>query len=516
MDVLFVVRLVLAGVLLVAGLAKMADLPGSRQAVSDFGVPATLAAPLGLLLPIAEIALALALLPAATAWIAAVGALALFLLFIIGISLNLARGRTPNCHCFGQLHSEPIGRATLARNGVLAAGAGFVALQGPNNVGPGFFTWLGNMSPMNVLILIGVVALLGVLVLQTWAIFNLLRQNGRLLLRLEAVEKQLGLADPTANAAPSTTVAALRGLPVGTPAPAFQLPALDGTEQSIATLLAAGKPLLLVFSSASCGPCVEMMGEVAQWQQKYAEQLTIAVINRGSEETVRAKAGQITPATALVQRENEVAAAYLVNGTPSAVLVSADGLIRTSLAEGAAAVRELVTKSSQPLALAAERLMRRAPIALDGNPPQPARPASPAIGTDAPPFRLPDLKGQMVGPEELRGQRTLLLFWNPTCGFCRRMLDDLQAWETNKPSGAPRLVLISTGNVEANEAQKLASTTLLENGFGTGYAFGAKGTPSAILLDEQGKIAGSLVVGASAIMPLLAGSAAQPARPLAA
>ena len=69
MDTLFLfVRLVLAGVLVVAGIAKLADLAGSRQAMRDFGLPASLAAPFGLFLPLAEVAIALALLPAATAW----------------------------------------------------------------------------------------------------------------------------------------------------------------------------------------------------------------------------------------------------------------------------------------------------------------------------------------------------------------------------------------------------------------------------------------------------------------
>jgi hypothetical protein len=97
-----------------------------------------------------------------------------------------------------------------------------------------------------------------------------------------------------------------------------------------------------------------------------------------------------------------------------------------------------------------------------------------------------------------------MLFWNPTCGFCRRMLSDLQAWEAEPDAMSPQLVLISTGTAEANQAQGLSSAILLDNGFATGFAYGAKGTPSAILLDAEGKVASPLVVGASAIMPLLA------------
>ncbi len=61
--VLLVARLLLAAVFAVAGLAKLADLSGSRQAVRDFGLPSRLAAPLGTLLPLAELGVAVALVP---------------------------------------------------------------------------------------------------------------------------------------------------------------------------------------------------------------------------------------------------------------------------------------------------------------------------------------------------------------------------------------------------------------------------------------------------------------------
>src|SRR5215217_883929 len=115
---LLIARLLLVLAFVVASVAKLADRPGSRQAIVDFGVPSTLAAPLGLLLPLGELTVAATLLPASTAWWGALGALALLSVFIVGISINLARGRKPDCHCFGQLHSAPAGWKTLARNGV--------------------------------------------------------------------------------------------------------------------------------------------------------------------------------------------------------------------------------------------------------------------------------------------------------------------------------------------------------------------------------------------------------------
>jgi hypothetical protein len=89
MDIaLLLARLLPASVFVVAGVAKLADRSGTRQALADFGVPSPLVAPLGALLPLAELAVAAALLPASTAWWGALGALVLLLLFVAGIGVN--------------------------------------------------------------------------------------------------------------------------------------------------------------------------------------------------------------------------------------------------------------------------------------------------------------------------------------------------------------------------------------------------------------------------------------------
>ena len=190
--VLLLARLLLASVFVVAGAAKLVDREGSRRAIADFGVPAPLTTPLGVLLPLAELVVAAALIPASTAWWGAAGALALLLLFVAGIGANLARGRKPECRCFGQLHSEPAGWNTLARNGFLAAVAGFVLWQGYGGAGPSAVGWLASLSAAQVAGLVLGLAVLGVLAAQWWLLLNLLRQNGRLLMRVEALEWRLG------------------------------------------------------------------------------------------------------------------------------------------------------------------------------------------------------------------------------------------------------------------------------------------------------------------------------------
>src|SRR5260370_33844893 len=169
-SVLLIVRLLLAVVFIVAGLAKLADRAGSQQALRDFGVLSLLVNPFGVLLPLAELAVAVALIPTVSAWWGAIGALILLLLFVAGIGYNLARGRTPDCHCFGQIHSAPIGWPTLIRNLLLAAIAAFVVGFGRTHIGPDPIGWFGTLAPIQRIELVVGVILVALMAIEGWVL----------------------------------------------------------------------------------------------------------------------------------------------------------------------------------------------------------------------------------------------------------------------------------------------------------------------------------------------------------
>ena len=82
------------------------------------------------------------------------------------------------------------------------------------------------------------------------------------------------------------------------------------------------------------------------------------------------------------------------------------------------------------------------------------------------------------------------------------MLPDLKEWEASAQEGAPKLLVVSAGSEEANEGMGLGSTVVLDQQFAVGRAFGATGTPSAVLVDAEGKIASEVAVGAPGILEL--------------
>jgi methylamine dehydrogenase accessory protein MauD len=475
---LLIARLLLVGLFAVAGMAKLADRAGSRQAIVDFGLPVRLATPLGIMLPLCELAVAAALIPTATAWWGAVGALALLLLFIVGISINLARGHKPDCHCFGQLHSSPAGWKTLARNGTLAAVAGFVVWEGRDGAGPSAVAWLGTLSAVQLVALVMGLVVVGLLAAQWWFLVHLLRQNGRLLMRLEVLEQSVAQGD---SAAPSANGVSASGLAVGTQAPPFSLSGLYGETLTLEALLSADKPVMLIFTDPNCGPCNALLPEIGRWQEEYAEKLTVALISRGEPEENRTKTSEHGVQHVLLQEDWEMAEAYQVKGTPSALLIMPDGKVGSSVASRVEAMRSLIAHVVRP----------QAPI-----------PVTKKVGEVAPEVKLPDLEGDTVDLADFRGEKTLVLFWNPGCGFCQQMLPHLKEWERNPPEEAPNLFVVSAGTKEANEEMGLSSPVVLDQNFATGRAFGVGGTPSAVLVDEEGKIASEVAVGAPAVLEL--------------
>jgi peroxiredoxin len=506
---LLIARVLLALIFATASVAKLGDREGSRRAIVDFGLPSALATSLGLLLPLAELAVAATLLPASTAWWGALGALALLSLFLVGIGINLARGRKPDCHCFGQLHSAPAGWKTLARNGALAAVAVFVLWAGyEGGAGPSALAWLGALSTAQLLGLLGGVLVLALLAGQWGFLVHLLRQNGRLLVRLEAVEATLAEGGSVATSQNGTPTHQAEGLPVGSAAPEFSLSGLHGETLTLDALRSSGKPVMALFTDPDCGPCNAMLPDVGRWQEEHTQKLTFALVSRGEVEENKTKAQEHGLRNVLLQKDWEVSEAYEVRGTPSAVLVSSDGKIASPVAGGVEGIRGLL---SYAVGERAQLPMQPQQPQAQGQPcpncgkihaAAPTVPAAQKVGEDAPEVKLPDLEGNTVELADFRGEKTLVLFWNPGCGFCQQMLPDLKEWEMQALKDAPKLLVVSAGSEEANREMGLTSPVLLDQQFATGQAFGASGTPSAVLVDAEGKVASEVAVGAPGVLEL--------------
>jgi uncharacterized membrane protein YphA (DoxX/SURF4 family) len=142
-DLTLAARLVVAAVFAIAGIAKLIDRDGARQAVRAFGLPRPLVTTVAALLPVGELAVAVAMARRASAVVGAIAALFLLGAFMTAIAISLSHGRQPDCRCFGQVHSAPVTAKTLVRNAVVAALAGLVVVAGP---GASLSAWASGLT----------------------------------------------------------------------------------------------------------------------------------------------------------------------------------------------------------------------------------------------------------------------------------------------------------------------------------------------------------------------------------
>jgi thiol-disulfide isomerase/thioredoxin len=505
--VLLAARITFAAVFLISGLAKALDRSGTIQSLIDFGVPNRIARAIATGLPLVELAVAVLLIPTATAWASSIAGMALLTVFTGAIAFALATGRRPDCHCFGQLYSSRIGWSTILRNLFLAGLLSPMLIFGLSDPGYSAVNWMHDLSLVEQIGMAISIAMFVILAAQGWFSFQLLKQNGRILVRLDALEASVQHNPGQFLGAPAQ-MAPAGGLAVGSMAPGFSLQGLFGETVTLQSLLSRRKPTVIIFSDPKCGPCNSLMPTVADWQSDPAGKMNIVVVSRESIEINRAKREEYGLESVLLQNDREVAEAYQSYGTPSAVAISPDGTIQSPLAQGAEAIRQLISSlaSGSNGGLGESVPVIPSPLpSSNGHDHHTHEQAHVTLGAKAPQVRLADLSGQMVDLANFSRSRIALLFWNPGCGFCQQMLADLKEWESTRTKQMPKLMLVSTGDVETNRSMGLRSPVLLDDAFDTGRKFGASGTPSAVLIDAKGKIASEVVVGASNVMGLLSG-----------
>ncbi|HEY0656883.1 MAG TPA: redoxin domain-containing protein [Pyrinomonadaceae bacterium] len=480
---LFLIRIFLFGVFALAGVSKLLDLEGSEKAVKDFGTPAEFAKTFAVALPVAEIIFAVCLLFVGTSWLGAVGALVLLLSFIGAMIWQMAQGNAPDCHCFGQIHSEPVGKKSLIRNVVLALFALFLVAQGRENQGLGV-TDLTNEMAIQLIIGLATVGLLGTVV---FFLKKISEQQTQIMRRIEVIE--LISHDGGAEVQREEVANMHEGLPLGAPFPDFELADINGKTVTFEHLLGKAKHILFFFVSPTCNPCKALLPEIEAWQDELQDKLQFVFISNGQVEENLEKLGGKGFKQILLQKDRELAEAVSAGWTPTALLVNTDGAVASHPAAGDAAIRTLVEK------IKTENFDEDLLFVTNGAPTK--------IGESVPEFSLKDLQGREITANDFRGKKTLVTFWSISCPFCVNMMDDLREWDAAKNVDEPNLIVFSTGEPDAHEELNLKSPILLDEKFKTAEKFGMSGTPSAVLVDENGRIVSETAIGASNIWALI-------------
>jgi peroxiredoxin len=188
-----------------------------------------------------------------------------------------------------------------------------------------------------------------------WLVFELLRQNGRILARLEALDGAAADSAPRragrvfADRSLATSRLNRDGLRPGDVAPSFSLPTVDGGNVALADY--AGRRVLLVFSDPECWPCMELLPRLDAAAR--VTEVPVLVISRGSVDANRRKLAEArSRLTVALQTHWEISRLYARFATPIAYLVDEQGRIASEVAVGGAAILSLVSVSGPDSRLA--------------------------------------------------------------------------------------------------------------------------------------------------------------------
>lgn len=483
-EILLLIRIVLAGVFVLAGVGKFLDPEGSAKAVKDFGVPASLSVPLGYALPVAEVIFAVLLLFVSTSWFGAVGASILLIAFVGGMLWQYSQGKAPECHCFGQMHSEPVSPKSIARNVVLLSLGLLLVFAGRGSQGQPLADTREGMLQTLLLFALALASVTALSYLK-----RLLDSQREISRKIELLEL-LSTADIPKERQEAGDPA--DGLPLGAVVPDFDLPERAGDRVNLQRLLYAGRPVLFFFVGPNCSPCKALIPEIVEWHSKLAGKVEVVIVTSGSEIENKEKLGISDGLKVLFDIDREFARSVYAKWTPSAMLVRSDGRVASHVAAGDTAIRLLVEKieSADPT----DKFL----YITNGNSDR-----KPKIGEAVPEFSLAAVQGQLVSNKDLSGHPTLAVFWSQTCPHCIAMMSELKKWDLEKRPDEPNLVVFSEGDSAAHSELGLRSPIVLETGYKTAITLGMFGTPSAVLIDRDGVIVSEPAIGAPNIWSLI-------------
>lgn len=333
-------------------------------------------------------------------------------------------------------------------------------------------------------------AILLLILFSVWfGFYLLLKQKGRILLRLDALEK--------ASAAP--VPGEPEGLEVGTEFPLFSLPDLSGNPASLQQF--RGKRVLLVHWNAECGFCDLIAHDLARAQpeleRRGVELLLLAYGDPASNRKMLEQHRLVCPILLYGDAKTPEPLANL--GTPSAYLLDREGRVEMPLAVGSekvpALAQQLAQEGFRKARVPGERPLAASRIERSGL----------KAGARAPQFTLPTIYGRMVSLDEYLGRRVLLVFSDPHCGPCDEAARELARFHRQHGDDLS-LLMIGRGDAEENrkkaELQGIDFPVVVQEKWRVSKEYGIFSTPVAFLVDEQGVIVKEVAIGPDAILAL--------------
>jgi peroxiredoxin len=351
----------------------------------------------------------------------------------------------------------------------------------------------------NQALLVLVLAMEGVILISFCTLFyQLLKQQGRILLRLDDLEQGATLRSAAECEQPELQPT---GLSVGAQFPTFSFP--DATGHKVSLKDFEGKRALLIHWNVECGFCAAIGKELALLEDsliKQKAQLVLFSLAEASANRKQAKQLGLKSPILLAKDGSEALEAFNDFGTPAAYLLDEQGRVAHTVVVGSDQVQVLahqLAAGTERKRLPGERPLAESRIERDGL----------KAGTPAPGFRMPDLNGRMVSPDDYRGRKLLLVFTDPDCGPCDQIAPELARLERQHQGNGLALVMVGRGDSEENRKKarehRIDFPVVLQKKWELSKQYGIFATPVAFLINEEGVIAREAAAGADAILEVV-------------
>lgn len=349
-------------------------------------------------------------------------------------------------------------------------------------------------------LLVAVVILLSLIVVTLWLVlYQLVKQQGRMLLRLDDLE---GRPHAGAHAGARGVQIGPSGLKVGEPFDSFSLPDMAGATVALGDL--RGRRALVVNWSPRCGFCDLIAPDLAKLRADLSERnVRLLLVSADAADANRRLLEEHgLECTVLLLKESNRLKAFDGMGTPVAYLLDEEGRVARPVAVGANEVPALAREIAEgddgkkKKRLSGERVLSESRIEREGL----------KAGTPAPAFDLPDIYDRRVSLADFRGRRVLLVFTDPHCGPCEQLAPHLVRLHQEHRDNGLAVVMVGRGEREENrrkaEQYGFEFPVVMQDRWKLSRQYGIFATPVAFLIDEHGVIAENVARGSAEILAL--------------
>jgi peroxiredoxin len=335
-------------------------------------------------------------------------------------------------------------------------------------------------------------------------VYQLVKQQGRILLRLDELDSHTAHTDHGITIKPETAdglQSGANGLPIGTRLPPFNLPDLSGNRVSLENFL--GKQVLLINWDPECGYCEMISPILAGLRSDFRERnVQLLLASRGDLEPNRALAQEYGLEDAVIlQTDSERVEPFENDGSPVAYFLDEQGRVSRPFADGADQVIRLAQEVATGRQGKRKKLRGQLPLA-ESN----IERGGLKSGSPAPSFSLPDVYGRTISLADYRGRRVLLVFSDPHCGPCDQLAPHLARFDRRQNDKGFSVVMVGRGDPEENrlkaERYGFEFPVVVQRKWELSKQYGIFATPVAFLISEDGLIARDVAVGIDEIMSL--------------